>query len=175
LSTIDVTYEPITINSGPVTVDVTGLNDINATLTIPQPIETDTTLTLKTPDTFNTDNHLESTSSIDTKSAIDTTSAIDLRPVAIDQCLRLSLAPLPATHICYPNRQRIALSLFGVEVFGLTLEGEAQVVVGEPRRQTQIVGGEARALHETHEPRIQEIGGGDSGGGAPRLKIRLGG
>ncbi len=160
MASIEVTYDPITINSGPVTVDVNGLNDIGVTLSVPKPIETDTTLTLKTPDTLKTDTTLTLKTpdtfktDFESKSAIDTKSAIDLQPVAIDQCLRLSLAPLPATRICYPNRQRISLSLFGVEVFGMALEGEAKVLVGEPQRQTHIVGGDTEA---------------------PRLKIRLGG
>ena len=170
MADIDVSYDPISINSGPVTVDVTGLNDINATLSIPKPIETDTTLKLLAPDTIKTDGHLESTSTLNSKSSVDTNSAIDLRPVAIDQCLRLSLAPLPATRICFPNRQRIALSVFGVEVFGVTLDGEAQVLVGEPQRQTHVIAGEATTPRKGEASKVHV-----ATRGGPPLKIRLGG
>lgn len=177
MADIEVSYDPISINSGPITVDVTGLNDIEATLTIPKPIELDTKLTLIVPDPIKTDSKWDSQSVIDTKSAIDsksvidTKSAIDLQPVAIDQCLRLSLAPLPATRICFPNRQRIGLTLFGVEVFGLTLDGDAEVVIGPPHRETHIVGGEARALHADHGHHDHDHHPGDPG---PGLRIRLG-
>jgi hypothetical protein len=82
--------------------------------------------------------------------------------VVLDQCLRLSLGPLPATRVCLPNRQRIGLTVFGVEVLGLTLDGEAQVVIGEPHRQPHVIGGETR--HD--EPHEEQPSGG--------LRIRLG-
>jgi len=167
---IEIQYDPISINSGPVTVTVDGLNDIKvaSTLAVTQPIETDSKLTLSIPDTIKTDSSYKTDSSfvftIPEPIRTDSKAAIDLQPVVLDQCLRLSLGPLPATRICLPNRQRIGLTVFGVEVIGLTLDGEAQVVVGEPHRQTHIVGGEARAVeHDQHEA---------NGSG---LRIRLGG
>jgi hypothetical protein len=159
---IDVTYDPITVNSGPVTVTVDGLDNIkvDGTLTIPKPIDLDTKLTLSIPDPIKTDTKFQFT--IPDPIRTDTKSAIDLQPVVLDQCLRLSLGPLPPTRICLPNRQRIGVSLFGVEVFGLTLDGEAQILVGEPHHQTHIVGGEVHAMHHDHEP------------ARPSLHIRLG-
>ncbi|MFT3976297.1 MAG: hypothetical protein QM688_04170 [Sphingomonas bacterium] len=137
MADVEVLYDPISINSGPVTLAVDGLDNIK--FTVPQPIRTENTL--KLPDTFKSDGKFAFTIPepvrIDGKA--DVSADIDIRPVVLDQCLRLSLAPLPPTRICLPNRQRIGLTVFGIEVFGLTLQGEATIIVGEPERQTHIV------------------------------------
>lgn len=135
MADIDVNYDPITVNSGPVTVGINGLDDIR--IRYPDPIQTDSdvdaALTLRIPDPIQTNStvRLDSASDINTKSDLTTKSDVnanvDLQPVVLDQCLRLSLAPMPPTRICLPSRQRVSLSLFGVEVVGITLEGEARV------------------------------------------------
>ncbi len=131
MADIDVNYDPITVNSGPVTVGINGLDDIR--IRYPDPIQTDSDvdaeLRLRIPDPIQTDSkiRLDSASELTTKS--DVNANVDLQPVVLDQCLRLSLAPLPPTRICLPSRQRVSLSVFGVEVIGLALEGEARVDV----------------------------------------------
>ena len=139
MADIEVLYEPIAINSGPVTVALNGLDNIK--ISVPEPVKTETTL--KLPDTFKSDGKyafaITEPIRSDAKADVGLRAGIDLEPVVLDQCLRLSLAPLPATRICLPNRQRIGLTLFGVEVFGLTLEGEANILVGPPERQTHII------------------------------------
>lgn len=141
MADIEVSYEPIAINSGPVTVTVTGLNDIQ--LSVPEPVKTETKLTLALPDTFKSDGKfafsIPEPIRTDSKADVGVRAGIDLAPVVLDQCLRLSLAPLPPTRICLPNRQHIGLTLFGVEVFGITFDGEANILVDEPQRQTHIV------------------------------------
>ncbi|MCW5760932.1 MAG: hypothetical protein KIS90_14275, partial [Phenylobacterium sp.] len=74
-----------------------------------------------------------------------------LEPVVVDQCLRLSLGPLPPTQVCLPNRQRLGLTLFGVEVFGLTLEGEARILLSDLPRPPHIVQVSAPAPHRPRE------------------------
>jgi hypothetical protein len=141
---VDVTYDPITVNSGPVTVALSGLNDIKVDAKVAvEPVETK--LTLSAPEPI--EGKLQADLNSDGKFALtvpepirtDSKAAIDLQPVVLDQCLRLSLGPLPPTRICLPNRQRLGLTLFGIEVFGLTLDGEAQIVVAEPLKQTHVV------------------------------------
>jgi hypothetical protein len=153
LADIDVNYDPIAINSGPVTIAVAGLDNIK--VSIPDPIKTESKYTIAVPDTVKSDTKLalsvpepiRTDAKADGKLDVNLNSGIDLRPVVLDQCLRLSLGPLPSTHICLPNRQHVGLTVFGVEVFGVTVEGEAKIVVSEPQRQTHIVHGSAR-----HEP-----------------------
>jgi len=70
--------------------------------------------------------------------------------VVVDQCLRLSLGPLPPTLVCLPNRQHLGLTLFGVEVFGLTLDGEARVVVSDLPKPPVVVSA-PQAHHARHD------------------------
>lgn len=139
MADIDIAYDPIAINSGPVTVAVTGLDNIK--LTVPDPIKTEATL--KLPDTIKSDGKFAFTIPepvrTDAKADVGLRAGIDLQPVVFDQCLRLSLGPLPPTRICLPNRQHVGLTLFGVEIFGITLEGESNILVGKPERQTHFV------------------------------------
>lgn len=145
MADVEILYDPITVNSGPVTVAVTGLNDIkvDSKLAVTQPIVTTSALTLSVPDPVKTDATLAL--SVPEPIRTEAKAAIDLQPVVVDQCLRLSLGPLPPTLVCLPNRQRIGLTLFGVEVFGLTLDGEARVVVGDLPRPPHVVS--APAVH----------------------------
>lgn len=139
MADIDVVYDPISINSGPVTVAVTGLDDIR--LAITEPVRTESETVLKVPDTFKSDGKFALTipETVRSDAKADLKAGIDIQPVVFDQCLRVSLGPLPATRICLPNRQHLGLTLFGVEVFGITLEGEANILVGPPARQTHLV------------------------------------
>lgn len=139
MADLEIVYEPITVNSGPVTVGVTGLDNVkvDAKLAITEPIETSSSLTLSVPEPVKTDSKFAL--SLPDPIRTETAAAIGLRPVVVDQCLRLSLGPLPPTQICLPSRQRLALSVFGVEVFGLTLEGEARVVVSDLPGPSHIV------------------------------------
>lgn len=164
MADIEIAYDPITVNSGPVTVAVTGLNDIkvDSKLAITEPIETSSALTLSVPEPIKTDATLKTDSTlaftIPEPIRTEAKAAIDLQPVVVDQCLRLSLGALPPTLVCLPNRQRIGLTLFGVEVFGLTLDGEARVVVGDLPRPAFVVsaptihGDPHRADHDPPEP-----------------------
>ena len=133
MADVEVTYDPITVNSGPVNVAVTGLNDIklDAKLAVTEPIESKLTLSVPEPIKAELKSDLQADLTSDGKFAFtipepirtDSKAAIDLQPVVLDQCLRLSLGPLPATRISLPNRQRVGLTLFGVEVLSLTLDG----------------------------------------------------
>lgn len=143
MADLEILYDPITVNGGPFTLDVKGLDNIKAdtTFTVSKPI--DTSLTLSVPDTVKTDTKLTlsvpDTIKTDAKAAIDTRSAIDLQPVVVDQCLKLSLGALPPTLVCLPSHQRIGLTVFGVEVFGLTYQGESKVVVSDLPKPPHII------------------------------------
>lgn len=120
MADIDISYDPITVNSGPVTLAVNGLDNIK--LSIPEPIRTDSQADLRSD------------------SKVDVKTGIALEPIALDQCLRISLGPLPPTRICLPSHQHVGFSIYGMEIFGITLSGEAQVLVGQPQKQTTVVG-----------------------------------
>ena len=177
MADVEILYDPITVNSGPIGVTLNGLNDIkvDSKLAITEPIETKSALTLSVPDTIKTDAKLAF--SIPEPIRTEAKAAIDLQPVVVDQCLRLALAPLPPTQVCFPNTQRIGLTVFGVEVFGLTLEGEARVQVGELPKAPHIV--HAPAPHAGPQ-QTASLGGGSVRTAAtpseadPGLVVRLG-
>lgn len=153
MADIDVAYDPISVNFGPITATLAGLDNIKFEVT--KPIETKSALELSVPDPIKTD----ATAKLDTDSKFalvlpdpirtESKAALDLQPVVLDQCLRLTLGPLPLTHICLPNRQRIGFTLFGTEIFGVTLDGEAQFLVGDPPKHPQVV-----AAPANHPPRV---------------------
>jgi hypothetical protein len=140
---LDIHYDPIAVNSGPVTVAVTGLDNVkvdsklDTKFAVTQPIETKSALTLSIPDPIKTDGKFAFT--IPEPIRTEAKAAIDLQPVVVDQCLRLSLGALPPTLVCLPNRQRLGLTLFGVEVFGLTLDGESRIVVSDLPKTPHVI------------------------------------
>ena len=179
MADIEIAYDPISITSGPV--DITGLDNIKlavtqpietksaVTLSVPDTVKTDTKHTVSVPDTIKTDGKLAT----DSKILTDSKAAIDLQPVVLDQCLKITLGPLPVTQICFPNRQRIGLTLFGVEVFGLTLDGEAQILVGDPPRPPRLVA--APVNHPPHAPPVMHSPAHSPGSGPSGLVVKLGG
>jgi hypothetical protein len=124
-----------------VTADVTstlaGLDAMNLTLA------GGTTTTLAGENTVNTDSKVAfapvtTTSSVDTTSKFDSASVIDLRPVALDSCVRLELAPPPATEVCTPYEQQWSWSVLGLELFAVTVRGSTSTHV-RPARTDPVV------------------------------------
>jgi len=90
----------------------------------------------------------------------DSNSTVDLKPVALDMCVRTGHAPLPPTHVCEPYRHKIAITLMGVEMYGLILSGESQTIIDD-RPGRQVIGGEVlgRAPEHHARPHHQDEGG----------------
>lgn len=128
---------PIGPITGGVTADVTseltGLDDMKLTLA------GGTTTTLAGENTVHSDATLTlapvtSTSTIDLKpmsttSSVDTRSSVDLQPVAVDSCVRLELAPPPATEISTPYETTWSWSVLGLELFALNVSGRTSTHV----------------------------------------------
>ncbi len=143
MADIDVTYdpititsEPITINNGGVTVDIKGLDNTKNTITLetPQPLQLNTKsdLALATPEPIK----------LHTKSELDSRAELDVKPLAVDQCLRISLGPLPPTCIRVPVQQQIGFTIFGVEIVGLRFSGETRIEICDPAKEPYVVWGE---------------------------------
>jgi hypothetical protein len=160
------------------TIDVMGLNDINAdvTLNLPQPFKTDgvNTYDIK-PLTTNSNTTIElKPLSADLKIEplkTDSDITMDLKPVVLDLCLTTNVGKVPNLCIRQPYRHRFGFTLFGVEVWGFSLSGEQETVVDELRARPQIAAtGNAvwtpakPAAAPTVEPRAAGSG----------LRIRLG-
>lgn len=117
-----------------VTSRLTGLDDMSLTLA------GGTTTTLAGENTVHTESRValepvtttsrvDTTSSVDTSSKVDSASVIDLRPVALDSCVRLELAPPPETEVCTPYEQQWSWSVLGLELFAVTVRGSTSTHV----------------------------------------------
>lgn len=127
------------------TVDIAGLDNIKADLT------------LHTPDTFKTDatntydikplkadygfdiKPLKSDYTYDIKPLqVDDNIKVDLKPVTLDLCLTANVGKVPDLCVRQPYRHRVAFSLYGMEVWGFTFSGEQETVVQELDRRPQV-------------------------------------
>jgi len=125
-----------------VTSELTGVDNMKLTLA------GGTTTTLAGENTVNSNATLTlapvtSASTIDlrpvtTTSAVDTNASLDLKPVAVDSCVRLELAPPPATAISTPYETTWSLSVLGLELFALSVSGRTSTHV-RPERPDPLV------------------------------------
>ena len=76
---------------------------------------------------------------------------IDLKPVAVDTCQTYRLAPLPDTDVCQPYRHHVAYTLFGVEYWTVTYDGESNQRIKSPRHP-QVVGDVERGIVQHRRP-----------------------
>ncbi len=173
----DVTYQ---INSGSTatdTVDIVGLNDINADLKLelPQPFETTNTSTIELKPLkadLGTNTHLAidplklelQTDPIKTDSSL----SLDLKPAVVDLCLTTNIGKLPNVSIRQPYNLHFGFTLFGMEVWGFSFSGQQETVIEDIHHQPKVVWGGSPVTQprEHHaEPPSRQAGG---------LRIRLG-
>jgi hypothetical protein len=140
------------------TVDLIGLNNIQAdlTLNLPQPFKTEGVNTYDIKP-LTTDSNatielkpLSADLKIEPLSAdlkieplkTDSNITLDLKPVVLDLCLTTNIGKVPNLCIRQPYRHRFGLTLFGVEVWGFSLSGEQETVIDElsPRPQIAATG-----------------------------------
>lgn len=168
--------ETVTVTSTDTgTVDIIGLDDVQVTLNVPDPITTNSTLTttstLLVPDpikndiTTKSDIGMKSDLTLDIK-PLDMT--VDVKPVVLDLCYTVNVGRIPETRIRNPYRHHIGLTLFGAEVLGMTFEGEQDTVIEDLHRQPMIVEGHESFEHE------HERGGGWRRDDTDGLHIRVG-
>ncbi|HSV66929.1 MAG TPA: hypothetical protein VLJ59_13595 [Mycobacteriales bacterium] len=131
----DITTELTGLDKVHVTVDggttTTLAGTVGSTVTVTlEPVTTTSTVDLKPVTT---------TSTVDLK-PVTTTSTVDLKPVVVDSCVRLELGPLPPTEISTPYEQRWAMSLWGLEIFALSVSGRTTTEVRPADRRPIVVG-----------------------------------
>jgi hypothetical protein len=73
---------------------------------------------------------------IDTKSKadIDTRSLIDVKPLAIDSCQTLKLAPLPPICMEQPYSHHFGFTWMGQELFGFSMHGKQDTFLTSPTK-----------------------------------------
>ena len=98
----------------------------------------DATSTIKVPDPIVTKSSSDSDAKIDLKVeplsvTSDSKSEIDLKPVAVDSCTTIKLAP---TCIEQPYSQHVSFTFMGVELFGFNTSGSYETLLNTPPAAT---------------------------------------
>lgn len=119
------------------TVDIVGLNDINATLNLqlPQPLQTESSDSLTvaplkadlTLEPLKADLTLEPVKAeLDTNSHLkidplrtDSNLSVDLKPAVVDLCLTVNVGKLPNVCIRQPYHYHLGFTLWGTEILGV--------------------------------------------------------
>ena len=108
---------------------------VNSNIAVTEPIVTESTskndasLDLKV-EPLNVDLKVEPL-----KVSSDSTSEIDLKPVAIDSCQTLKLAPLPPIKMEQPYCQHFGITFMGMELWGLNISGKYDTFLHSPPKQ----------------------------------------
>ena len=148
--------ETVTVTSTDTgTVDIIGLDDVSVTLSVPDPITTNstytTTSTLLVPDPIKNDIATKSDIGVKSDLTLDIKPldmTVDVKPVVLDLCYTVNVGRIPETRIRNPYRHHIGLTLFGTEVLGMTFEGEQDTVIEDLHRQPMVVEGREYFEHE---------------------------
>jgi hypothetical protein len=101
---------------------------VNSNVAVTQPIVSDATskVDLKV-EPLNVDLKVEPL-----KVSSDSTSAIDVKPLAIDSCQTLKLAPLPPIKMEQPYSQHFGITFMGMELWGLNISGRSETLLHSP-------------------------------------------
>jgi hypothetical protein len=163
------------------TIDLVGLNDIkaNLTLNLPQPFKTENSTALEIKPLkadIGTTTHL----AIDPLKLdlqveplkTDSSLSVDLKPAVIDLCLTANIGKLPNVCIRQPYQHSIGFSLFGTQVWGFTFSGQQDTVIEELDRQPRVAWAGASATwppersapQPAKQPPTRQVGG---------LRVRL--
>lgn len=109
---------------------------VNSNLAVTQPIVTQSKSDSTANSTANVDLKIEPLDikveplTIDT----DSKSLIDLKPVVVDSCQTIRLAPLPPIHVEQPYSQHFGFTYMGMEIFGFTVSGTSEMKLHTPKK-----------------------------------------
>lgn len=132
------------------------------------------TSTLKVPDPIVTKSSSDSDAKIDLKIepltiSSDSKSEIDLKPVAVDSCQTIKIAPLPPIRMEQPYSQHFGFTFMGMELFGFTTTGKYETLLNNPSRPAPPCGCHSGQGHEA-SPEKPDSTVTRSGGG---LRVRI--
>src|SRR5258708_27757223 len=68
------------------------------------------------------------------KAEVDTNSTIDLKPVAVDSCQTIKLAPLPPICVDQPYFQHFGFTFMGMEGWGFNISGNFDMKLPSPAK-----------------------------------------
>ena len=123
---------------------------VNANLAVTQPIVTQSTS--KSDSTANLDLKIEpldvklepldiKIEPLDIKIEplkVSTDSEIDVKPLAVDSCSTIKLAPLPPIRMEQPYSQHFGITYMGMELWGINISGKSEMFLHSPPKERQF-------------------------------------
>jgi hypothetical protein len=100
---------------------------VNSNVAVTQPIVTQSTS--KSDSTAGLDLKVEPL-----KVSSDSTSQIDVKPLAVDSCQTLKLAPLPPIKMEQPYSQHFGITFMGMELWGFNISGKSELSLHSPAK-----------------------------------------
>jgi hypothetical protein len=79
----------------------------------------------------------------------NSTSAVDLKPVVVDSCQTIKIAPFPPMRMEQPYSQHFGFVVMGVEVFGFNTSGNYETLMNQPKHGASCCGQHADAPSES--------------------------
>src|SRR5205807_4953943 len=101
------------------------------------PVTVNTNVEVTQPNVTQSTSKSDSTASVDLKVeplqvSSDSTSEIDVKPLAIDSCQTLKLAPLPPIKMEQPYSQHFGITFMGMELWGFNMSGKSETFLHSP-------------------------------------------
>ncbi|MFL6240384.1 MAG: hypothetical protein ACJ735_12920 [Actinomycetes bacterium] len=131
------------VHSGSIDSTLHGLDQIDAKVHVPEVVKSDATVHVPEVVKGDATMHVPEPVTID--------SSVDVKPMAVDSCVRVVLGPVPPTRIRTPWEQRVAVNILGVELFSVSLGGEASTYIDPVRAQPVVAGDIDEKLHGDHD------------------------
>ena len=111
---------------------------VNSNIAVTRPIVTDSTS--KSDSTAEVDLKIEPLDvNLDVKlepvkADVNTNSTIDLKPVAVDSCQTIKLAPPPPICVEQPYSQHFGFTFMGMELWGFNISGRSEMMLHSPSK-----------------------------------------
>jgi len=99
----------------------------------------------------------------------DSKSEIDIKPLVVDSCQTLKLAPFPATCVEQPYTHHFGFTFMGIELWGFNVSGSSETAVRSPERSRFHAVHVGHHGHSSEKAPPQDVRG--NGGG---LRVRIG-
>jgi hypothetical protein len=170
-SSFDLTFKDADPHDVSLSVDLIGLEDIDPTITLQGG------QAIKTESKFEADASVKTDVSLAVQPVAGSLSldvkplaaSVEVKPLSADLCINVGLKSIPATRLSAPFFSRIGFSLFGIEIFGLSFNGERRLCIENISDEPQVAWGGTETLH-FHEPR-QEPEQRQPGSGSLRIHL----
>ncbi len=127
---------------------------VNSNLAVTTPIVTQSTSTNDTTANLNLKVEPLNVKLEPVKAEVDSNSVIDLKPVAVDSCQTIKLAPLPPICIDQPYSQHFGFTFMGMELWGFSISGKSEMRLhspGKPQHYSTSMPGHHASNKESEE------------------------